>query len=159
MSLHGTTYTTNNSVILLDDIGDTSNALHCISDLSGCCVSPKKGQWLYPNETQVPNDATRHGFYRNRGMMGQVFLRRRDDITSPTGTYCCQVPTAASDSNETFCVFLSELQLVCSTATSFVLFRIAQKHNKASKTAPKLGSIYNIMHHDCSVYRPCEYQH
>ena len=110
MSLRGTTYTTNNSVILLDDVGDITNALECISDLSGCCRDPGRGEWLYPNGTQVPTDNTGHGFYRNRGMMGQVFLRRRSGITSPTGTYCCEAPTAASGSNdETFCAFLSEL--------------------------------------------------
>ena len=114
LSLRGTTYTTNNSVILLDDVGDTSNALQCISDLNGCCLGrpgrPSRGQWYYPNGTQVRTNNTGDGFYRNRGSNGQVFLRRRSDITSPTGTYCCQVPTAASGSNdETFCAFLSEL--------------------------------------------------
>ena len=110
LSLCGTNYTTNNSVILLDDVGDTSNALQCISDLSGCCLNPGRGQWYYPNGTQVPTDNTGHGFYRNRGSNGQVFLRRRSHITSPTGTYCCQVPTAANGSNdETFCAFLSKL--------------------------------------------------
>ena len=110
LSLRGTTYTTNNSVILLDDVGDNSNVLQCISDLSGCCLGPGRGQWYYPNGTQVPTNANGYGFYRNRGSNGQVFLRRRSHITSPTGTYYCQVPTAASGSNdETFCVFLSEL--------------------------------------------------
>ena len=103
-------------MILLDDVGDTSNALQCISDLSGCCLGRPvighagRGQWFYPNETQVPNNNAGYGFYRSRGSNGQVFLRRRSHITSPTGTYCCQVPTAGSDPNdETFCAFLSEL--------------------------------------------------
>ena len=114
LSLRGTTYTTNNSVILLDDVGDTSNELQCISDLSGCCRDPDRGEWLYPNGTEVPTDGTGYGFYRNRGSNnGQIFLRRRSHITSPTGTYCCQVPTAASGSNdETFCAFLSEFILI-----------------------------------------------
>ena len=113
LSLRGTNYTTNNSLILLDDVGDTSNALQCISDLSGCCRDAGTGQWYYPNGTQVPTNHTGHGFYRNRGSNGQVFLRKRSHITSPTGTYCCQVPTAASGSNdETFCAFLSELTLL-----------------------------------------------
>ena len=106
-------YTTNNSVVLLDDIGDMNNsALQCISDLSGCCLNPGRGQWLYPNGTQVPISMDGYGFYRNRGKMGQVFLRKRSHVTSPTGSYCCQVPTAASGSNdETLYVFLSEFKL------------------------------------------------
>ena len=110
LSLNGSTYTTNNTVVLMDRIGDTLNALECVSDLRGCCQNPNRGQWLYPNGTQVPTNNAGYGFYRNRGSMGQVFLRRRSHITSPTGTYCCQVPTAASVSNnEMFCTFLSKL--------------------------------------------------
>ena len=58
----------------------------CISDLSGC---PNIGEWIYPKGTQVPTDDTGDGFYRIcRGSNGQVFIRRRSDINSPTGTYC-----------------------------------------------------------------------
>ena len=129
LSLRGTTYTTNNSVILLDDVGvSTSNALQCISDLSGCCLNPGRGQWYYPNGTQVPIDGTGYGFYRNRESNGQVFLRRRSDTISPTGTYCCQVPTAASGSNdETFCAFLSEFILIAKYAELV----LADKQNMA----------------------------
>ena len=105
-------YTTNNSVVLLDSIGDTDNALECITDLSGCCRGSGNavGQWYYPNGTQVFDGSKGYGFYCNRGKEGRVFLRKRSGITSPTGTYCCQVPTAGSGSNNvTFCAFLSEL--------------------------------------------------
>ena len=102
--LKGTNYTTNNSVVLLDEIGDRNGALHCRTSLTGCCET--KGEWIYPNETQVPINSTGYGFYRTRGTT-RVTLRKRTETLSPTGIYCCKVPT--SGSNKTFCVFLSEL--------------------------------------------------
>ena len=110
VELGDTTYTTNNSAVLLEDIGeDDSNALTCLSNLPSCCRNPSVGQWFYPNETQVPVNSAGEGFYRNRGDEGQVFLRRRSTTLSPLGRYCCQAPTNTSDPNvETFCVILSK---------------------------------------------------
>ena len=107
MTLRGTSYTTNNSVVPLVDIEDTENALTCVSDLAGCCLNPNIGEWHYPNQTLVPTNNAIFGFYRNRGMAGQVFLRRRPSVLSPGGTYCCEVPTTSGGTDvETFCVFL-----------------------------------------------------
>ena len=109
MHLRGTNYTTNNTVLLLDNIGSTSGALRCETDLEGCCVDKSAGQWLYPNGTEIPEENEIYGFYRLRKWNGRIFLRRNTTTVSPTGTYCCQVPTAADNtSDETFCVFLSK---------------------------------------------------
>ena len=122
MTLRRTSYRTNNSVVLLDDIGDTSGALHCITDLDGCCVDPDQGEWYYPNGTEV---STGYGFHTTRSIRtmeqgggGRVSLRRKAEVVSPTGTYCCQVLTATNGSNnDTFCVFLSEFKTYIAIVT------------------------------------------
>ena len=131
VTLRGTNYTTNNSVVLLDSIGDRDNALECITDLSGCCKGSGNaaGEWHYPNGTQVFDGSEQYGFYRNRERGGQVFLRKRSNITSPTGTYCCEVPTTASGSNdaETFCAFLSKFKS-CYALTQVMLMQSTIVH-------------------------------
>ena len=109
VELSGTNYTGNNTVLLLDDIEENTNPLICRTDLIPCCRYPKQGDWFYPNGTRVQNKGDGYGFYRTRDDNMQVFLQRRSGTQSPMGSYCCQIPTAASHPhNKTFCVFLSK---------------------------------------------------
>ena len=109
VELSSTNYTTNNSAVLLDEIGENSNPLVCRIDLSPCCrASPAKGNWFYPNGTRVLSGSDGYLFHRSRDDEMRVYLRRRPGTLSPMGSYCCQVliPTVAQ--NESFCVFLSK---------------------------------------------------
>ena len=93
-------YTTNNTVVLLDSIGNKNNqALLCqtSSNMPGCTDS-----WLFPNGSEVQPEG--EGFYRGRTCSkGQVRLLRRNNALSPTGRYCC-----ISGGNEYLCVILSK---------------------------------------------------
>ena len=85
----------NNSVIPLTEVGEGDNALLCKTDKEECCgtVPNRFGEFYYPNGVKVPIANRRQGFYRNRG--DQIIrLNRREGITSPTGTYRCEIPNA-----------------------------------------------------------------
>ena len=76
LSLNGTTYQ-NNSLVTLEDIGESDNTLFCITNQTACCRPPKTGEnvfsvknWFFPNNTRVPSrnvNGTQWNFYRERG--------------------------------------------------------------------------------------------
>ena len=107
---NGTVYVTNNTVLLLDSIGEEDEkALICRTDKEGCCDSGV-GDWFFPDLSMVLRNLENGSFYRNRSLKGQVFLQRRYNASSPLGTYCCKAPTKSSgSSDDVFCVFLSKL--------------------------------------------------
>ena len=85
----------NNSAVPLLEVGEGENALYCKTDKEACCGNPPNrfGEFYYPNGVQVPIARQQQGFYRNRGEQ-IVRLNRRQGISSPTGTYRCEVPDA-----------------------------------------------------------------
>ena len=94
--LSGISYV-NNSVICLTDIGERNNALLCLTDATQCCNinGVILGDWYFPDGTLVIDgqDASRD-IYRNRGP-SVVRLNRRNNATSPTGVYRCEIPDAS----------------------------------------------------------------
>ena len=105
---------TNNSIISINEIGKNENALKCITDKDNCCRSNRLGEWYYPNDLLVPMGMGGGGvdFFRNRDNLGSVNLNRvRDNITSPTGEYCCNVSDASDVS-----------QYVCANIGKSILF-------------------------------------
>ena len=97
-SLNGTTYQ-NNSLVTLEDIGEWSDALLCMTDNTMCCARAQSpgggilGYWYYPNGTGVPNHGDAWGFYRNRGQSMVRMNRRRGGVT---GIYRCEIPDIMS---------------------------------------------------------------
>ena len=95
----GGIHITNDSYVDMHDIGEGDNgALLCVTDLMQCChdtntaTGTALGQWISPNGTDVPIiDRDGHDFYCDRGH-NIVRLNRRNNATSPTGLYCCEVP-------------------------------------------------------------------
>ena len=91
---------TNNSVVMITDIGDANNQLVCTTERSPCCVRPYRfGEWYFPNGSAVSIGAYGYSFYRrrrdtDRSVLGGVLLHRRFDAVSPTGIYHCIVPGA-----------------------------------------------------------------
>ena len=53
------------------------------------------GQWLYPNGSAVGVMSDGQDFYVDRGP-SVVRLNRRNNDTSTTGQFCCEVPDATS---------------------------------------------------------------
>ena len=97
-SLRGTTYQTN-SLVTLDNIGEDSNALLCVTNNTKCCARaqvPGKGilgDWFFPNGEKVPNSILDNGtvanIYRNRGPSVVRLHRRRGGVP---GIYRCEIP-------------------------------------------------------------------
>ena len=119
LSLSGSNYFTSNSEIVISSIGDTNDvALVCHTDLATCCRASDdpnpggvgRGDWMFPNgivllaATTVTSDT--NVIYRSRDT-AVVRLHRRGTITTPTGTYCCVIPTSGGE--RTFCANLGEL--------------------------------------------------
>ena len=85
-SLNGTTYQ-NNSLVTLEDIGDT--ALLCETNLTTCCKRSSTGNWFFPNKTRVPSNYALWDFYRDRAQMVVQLHRRRGGVD---GIYRCEIP-------------------------------------------------------------------
>ena len=99
----------NNSVLSLNDVGDysTSRYILCTTNRSPCCSTPPNrfGQWRYPDGSMVPKNADDEDFYRGRGDNQAIYLNRRNNAQSPTGSFCCELPDN-SDVHHTLCLTL-----------------------------------------------------
>ena len=109
----GPRITTNNVEILTTDIGEDNGglpSLTCHTDLVACCRSNADnngngglGQWTYPDGSVILNNggsaAAGDQFYINRNAPQLIRLHRRDynNPLTPTGSYCCTVPTTGGD--------------------------------------------------------------
>ena len=95
-SLRGATYQ-NNSNITLEDIGEGSDALICMTNQTACCRPPHTdgtgqkalGNWFFPNGTRVPSSGNNWDFHRTRGHMTVRLHRRRGGAE---GVYRCLIP-------------------------------------------------------------------
>ncbi|XP_064386392.1 uncharacterized protein LOC135334947 [Halichondria panicea] len=103
--------TTNNTEILITAIGEDATgglpSLTCHTDLTTCCRSSDNngmgalGQWRYPDGSVVLQNgasaAAGQQFYIVRGKPQVIILNRRETTLTPTGSYCCTVPTSGED--------------------------------------------------------------
>jgi hypothetical protein len=84
----------NNSVLMLRDIGEGSSALYCLTDREQCCRFGTGGAdrslWSFPDGTSVGEDATAD-IYFTRGF-SSLLLNRRSSAEGPTGIYTCVIP-------------------------------------------------------------------
>ena len=75
-----------------------ADSVQCRTDLSSCCTSQHHGQWYYPDGQFVSSDTDIHEIQKSK----RVDLRRRNNPTSPTGIYRCEIPTnAVNDDTDT----------------------------------------------------------
>ena len=91
-SLRGTTYQ-NNSIVILEDIGESDDALLCITNQTACCQYPYQmvvlGNWFFPNRTRVRSSGIQSDIYRSRGQMVVLLNRKRGGVE---GIYRCEIP-------------------------------------------------------------------
>jgi hypothetical protein len=84
----------NNSVVLLSDIGEGTRALYCLTNRVQCCVHTEGGAhggiWRFPDGTNTREDRTA-GIYFTRGF-SSLLLSRRNSGIRPTGIYTCKIP-------------------------------------------------------------------
>ena len=101
--LRGVSYADGDTV-LLSDIGEGENGLRCTTTQTDCCgqnangvpvPAERRGEFYYPNGTQVPTrmGAGSDGLYRGRGYQF-ISLQRLSTATTtpPTGRYRCDIP-------------------------------------------------------------------
>ena len=117
-----TNITTNNTEILITDIGDYVGigrpSLICHTDLVACCTPSETmergiGLWRYPNGDRVLGISGMNSaslpFVSLRNVQS-IKLVRREYFTpptlSPTGSYCCIISTNGGEM--TFCANLGE---------------------------------------------------
>ena len=100
ISFNGTTLANNSYVNLSlvgNDITSSSDSVQCHTDLSTCCTRDQgshRGDWYFPDGTRLPFSGDGYDIYENRTAQ-IVDLRRRNNPTSPTGIYRCDIPTNA----------------------------------------------------------------
>ena len=83
----------NGSSLPLSLIGEGDDALLCKTD-GACCIPPNRaGEFYYPNDSKVMILNSGDNIYRNRGE-GMIRLHRRNNATSPTGIYRCEIPNS-----------------------------------------------------------------
>ena len=87
----------NNSIVLLSDIGEGSSALYCLTDITRCCsfeAGANRGRWDFPNGLNVGSDSTAD-FYFSKGF-SSILLNRRSSEGVPAGVYRCLIPDAGN---------------------------------------------------------------
>ena len=117
----------NNSIVILEDIGEDDDALLCITNQTACCrrpytgeMGPTIGDWFFPNVTQVPSSGVGWDFHRTRGQMVVRMYRRRGGVE---GIYRCEIPDAV---NVTRTIYIG----VYSASTGkWYMYVTACKHN------------------------------
>ena len=96
----------NDSEVLLTDIGEGDNALLCLTDNTQCCRGGDNpnggglGEWYFPDGTLVPT-GNNTNIYRNRDLSA-VRLNRKNNAQSPIGVYRCEVPDASGTSQSIY---------------------------------------------------------
>ncbi len=113
--------TTDNTEIIITDIGDDGPgglpSLICNTDLTFCCRNADTGgfgavgEWTYSGNVILNNAGSMTAgqqFYIVRNGPQLIRLARRDlnNPLSPTGSYCCTLPTTGGDM--TLCANLGE---------------------------------------------------
>lgn len=102
---------TNNTEILIGDIGESNReGLFCHTDLLTCCriadnvngSGNGQGEWFYPNGSVINRElialTNGEGFYSQRREQSVRLDRfQATNVLSPTGSFCCTVPTTVGD--------------------------------------------------------------
>ncbi|XP_064386185.1 CUB and sushi domain-containing protein 1-like isoform X2 [Halichondria panicea] len=133
----GPSITTDNTEILITAIGENATgglpSLTCHTDLITCCRSSDNngngalGQWTFPDGSVIlQNGASATAgqqFYIVRGEPQVIRLARRETTNpvTPTGSYCCTVPTTGGDMTLCANLVVSPVCLSLPTLTNGVI--------------------------------------
>ena len=119
LTLNGTAIS-NDSYVLISDIGIDSTGLHCNTNRNDCCHASNhpngvaQGHWFYPDGREVMSFVTENTvspasgnfFFRNRST-GIVRLNRNGNPERDRGRFCCKIPDASGEP-ETVCVIIGK---------------------------------------------------
>ena len=79
------------------DVINGGEGVRCITDLAMCCSGSQgihRGDWKFPNGTRLSNPGSDVDIFQSRGPQS-VDLLQNLNVESPTGIYCCDIPTVA----------------------------------------------------------------
>ncbi len=107
----GPVITTDNTNILITTIGEDAPgglpSLTCHTDFTGCCRSVAEnngngglGQWTYPDRSMISRyyyGGQQFYIKRNAPQLIRLYRRETNNPLTPTGSYCCTVPTTGGD--------------------------------------------------------------
>lgn len=100
----------NNEEVLVSDIGEGVNgSLLCFTDLAPCCDMGSgriTGEWHLPSGSLVGVESN-GDYYIERGP-SVVRLNLRNNDTTQTGQFCCEVPDGSLN-NQTVCATIGRL--------------------------------------------------
>ena len=85
------------------DINNPGNTVRCHSDLGTCCtrdVGDHRGSWFFPDGDTLPFFAQDDDDIVMDREPQVVHIRRRNDATSPSGIYRCDIETVAVNDND-----------------------------------------------------------
>ena len=85
-----------------NDGSDSGNTVKCHTDLETCCSGYwgiHRGYWYFPDGTRALAVGGGGDIYITRGHQ-VLTLRRRNDATSPSGIYQCDIETVAVNDND-----------------------------------------------------------
>ena len=78
-----------------DDNSDPGNTVRCHTDLTTCCTNDQgihRGDWYFPDRNRLEQLGEGSDIYMSRGNQS-IILNRRNNPTSPSGIYHCEIPT------------------------------------------------------------------
>jgi len=80
----------NNTIVVMEDIGEGPDALHCYSTYDSCC---SRGDLHFPNGSSVLLGGHGRDLYKSSDVgTGFIQLNRKKRVTSPSGRYQCVLP-------------------------------------------------------------------
>ena len=83
---------------LVGDAADGSDSVQCHTDLMICCTGnegigdPDRPNWYFPDGTEMGFSGGSDDIYQRREPQRNDLLRR-NNATSPSGIYHCEIPT------------------------------------------------------------------
>jgi len=95
LSLNSVSYS-NNSIVMITEVGTGSAALLCTTTLPGCCYSSSGGAngWFFPNGSEVMRQVSQ--YYRTRAQNPGALLLNRNPEGTTTGIFRCDIPDAGN---------------------------------------------------------------
>ena len=103
--------------MILEEIGESHDALLCVTNLTTCCQYPHtKGNWFFPNGTRVPSLGMNWDIYRTRRHMLVYLHRTRGGVE---GVYRCEIPDSTNIMQTIYIEVYTPKSRECETPISF----------------------------------------
>ena len=85
-------FLSNNSIVLLSEVGEGSGALYCLTNYNGTECSTH-GMWISPDGSNIIEGSSSVSIYLTRAC-SSLHLNRKSGAVLQTGVYMCLIPDA-----------------------------------------------------------------